>query len=84
MFPIAARFNHACRPRSNVDYHFDEDTCLLVLSVRSEEGVAANTELTIDYYKSPLALFQWHEFLCECGACEPLIEEEIQSVQVQW
>ncbi|KAK4064057.1 uncharacterized protein Triagg1_9213 [Trichoderma aggressivum f. europaeum] len=47
LFPIAARFNHACDPINNVEYEFDQDNGVLTLMVR--EDVTAGTELKISY-----------------------------------
>ncbi|KAL7906130.1 hypothetical protein GGI35DRAFT_482914 [Trichoderma velutinum] len=50
LFPIAARFNHACDPINNVEYEFDHDNEVLTLMVR--EDVTAGTELKISYGKN--------------------------------
>ncbi|KAM6485100.1 hypothetical protein HDV62DRAFT_403860 [Trichoderma sp. SZMC 28011] len=50
LFPIAARFNHACDPMNNVEYEFDHDNGVLTMMVR--EDVAAGTELKISYGKN--------------------------------
>ncbi|QYS96655.1 SET domain-containing protein [Trichoderma simmonsii] len=50
LFPIAARFNHACDPINNVEYEFDHDNGVLTMMVR--EDVAAGTELKISYGKN--------------------------------
>ncbi|KAL7954921.1 hypothetical protein V8C34DRAFT_327788 [Trichoderma compactum] len=50
LFPIAARFNHACDPINNVEYEFDHDNGVLTLMVR--EDVTDGTELKISYGKN--------------------------------
>ncbi|KAL6816570.1 hypothetical protein J3E69DRAFT_375207 [Trichoderma sp. SZMC 28015] len=50
LFPIAARFNHACDPINNVEYEFDHDNGVLTMMMR--EDVAAGKELKISYGKN--------------------------------
>ncbi|UKZ75850.1 hypothetical protein TrVFT333_003545 [Trichoderma virens FT-333] len=50
LFPIAARFNHACDPVNNVEYEFDHDNGVLRMMVR--EDITAGTELKISYGKN--------------------------------
>lgn len=85
LFPIAARFNHACHPVSNVVYHYDAEQDCLVLSV-GEGDVAQGDELTISYGKeyTPLMLYTRYGFNCGCGACGGLSEEEIRELDPVW
>ncbi|KKP01960.1 hypothetical protein THAR02_05937 [Trichoderma harzianum] len=78
LFPIAARFNHACDPINNVEYEFDHDNGVLTMMVR--EDVAAGTELKISYGKnlSPQDLYMCYGFRCSCGGC--IIETAYVSV----
>ncbi|KAL7939201.1 hypothetical protein V8C35DRAFT_275055 [Trichoderma chlorosporum] len=67
LFPIAARFNHACDPVNNVEYEFDHEHDVLTMVVR--EDVAVGTELKISYGKnlSPQDLYLCYGFRCGCG-----------------
>lgn len=78
LFPIAARFNHACRPNNNIEYRYDDG---LVLSVRVDH-IEEGNELFITYAedKSPATLFAQYGFVCECGACEGLSREEVAEL----
>lgn len=84
LFPIAARFNHACYPANNVDYRFDHDNNALTMTVR--EDVAAGQELTISYGKnlSPELLYFCYGFRCKCGGCKGLNDEEVAMFTMQW
>ncbi|KFA65581.1 hypothetical protein S40285_04328 [Stachybotrys chlorohalonatus IBT 40285] len=85
LFPIAARFNHACSPTQKVLYEFDEKNDCIVMTVRADH-VAAGEELTISYGNdwSPLMLYHLYGFMCRCGACPGLSEAEVMSSSAQW
>lgn len=85
LFPIAARFNHACHPKRNVTYAFDPDSNALELSVQAEL-VAAGEELTISYgdRRTPSDLYLWYGFRCRCGACAGLSEADVSALENQW
>lgn len=85
LFPIAARFNHACFPVNNVEYRFDEEEHALEMVVRRD--VAAGRELKISYGKnlSPELLYSCYGFRCGCGGCEGLSEEDVELFEsMQW
>ncbi|KAH6609006.1 set domain-containing [Trichoderma cornu-damae] len=84
LFPIAARFNHACHPQNNVDYCFDRGSNALTMVVR--EDTAAGQELTISYGKhlSPQLLYLCYGFRCRCGCCKGLSDEEMAIFATQW
>ncbi|KAL5095574.1 hypothetical protein Trisim1_000344 [Trichoderma cf. simile WF8] len=84
LFPIAARFNHACDPINNVEYEFDHENGVLTMMVR--EDVAAGTELKISYGKnlSPQDLYMCYGFRCSCGGCRGLSDREVASITMHW
>ncbi|OPB37905.1 hypothetical protein A0O28_0101890 [Trichoderma guizhouense] len=84
LFPIAARFNHACDPINNVEYEFDHDNGVLAMMVR--EDVTAGTELKISYGKnlSPQDLYMCYGFRCSCGGCRGLSDGEVASITMHW
>ncbi|KAM0247736.1 hypothetical protein ACHAQJ_009743 [Trichoderma viride] len=84
LFPIAARFNHACHPVNNVEYQVDHDNKALTMIVR--EDVAAGQELTISYGKnlSPQLLYLCYGFRCRCRCCKELDDEEVAIFTTQW
>ncbi|RFU77821.1 set domain-containing [Trichoderma arundinaceum] len=84
LFPIAARFNHACYPANNVDYQYDHDNNALTMMAR--EDIAAGKELTISYGMnlSPLLLYLCYGFRCSCGGCKGLNDEEVAIFTMQW
>ncbi|KAL6876992.1 hypothetical protein J3F83DRAFT_712517 [Trichoderma novae-zelandiae] len=85
LFPIAARFNHACSPVDNVGYRFDGQEGALEMVARRD--VAAGRELTISYGKnlSPELLYSCYGFRCGCGGCEGLSERDIELFEsMQW
>jgi hypothetical protein len=84
LFPIAARFNHACDPINNVEYEFDHDNGVLTMMVR--EDVTAGTELKISYGKnlSPQDLYMCYGFRCSCGGCRGLSDREVASITMHW
>lgn len=85
LFPIAARFNHACHPTQNVDFQFDEESQCLVLSVRADE-IAAGEELKISYGKDrTLAeLYMTYGFRCRCGGCPGMSDGEFKRLTSRW
>lgn len=84
LFPIAARFNHACYPVNNVDYRFDHEDNVLTMMVR--EDIAAGQELKISYGKklSPELLYSCYGFRCSCGGCKGLNDEELAIFTTRW
>lgn len=89
LFPIAARFNHACEPKNNVQFAYDERRRRLRFWVGADGGgggVRAGEELRICYgtTKTPALLWQWYGFRCACGACEGLSDEEVDGFSVRW
>lgn len=66
LFLVASRFNHACRPRMNVNYGFDRERDALVFTVAGRR-VQAGTELTINYGKDAASLRAVYGFECACG-----------------
>ncbi|KAG7115963.1 hypothetical protein HYQ44_007116 [Verticillium longisporum] len=66
LFLVALRFNHACRPRMNVNYGFDRERDALVFTVAGGR-VQAGTELTINYGKDAASLRAVYGFECACG-----------------
>ncbi|KOS23347.1 SET and MYND domain-containing protein 4 [Escovopsis weberi] len=86
LFPIAARFNHACSPANNIDFRFDRDRGHLTLTVGADR-IAAGEEMTISYGsgRSPLELYVWYGFRCRCGACGGLSDAELERFrEAQW
>ncbi|OAA62816.1 DUF1772 domain containing protein [Niveomyces insectorum RCEF 264] len=71
IFPVASRFNHACKP--NVGYHYDRRHDVLVMTMN--EAAPAGTELLISYGNTPAMLFHRFGFRCTCGACTGFSEE---------
>ncbi|KAM3555301.1 hypothetical protein MY1884_005663 [Beauveria asiatica] len=88
LFPLAARFNHACEPANNVHYAYDATRRRMRFWVAPEGGggVAEGEELTICYGrgKTPGLLYRWYGFRCGCGACEGVSEQEMDSFEVIW
>ncbi|PMB70665.1 SET domain-containing protein 5 [Beauveria bassiana] len=87
LFPLAARFNHACEPANNVHYAYDAGRRQMRFWVAPEGGgVAEGQELTICYGrgKTPDLLYRWYGFRCGCGACEGVSEQEMDSFEVRW
>ncbi|KJZ77564.1 hypothetical protein HIM_03288 [Hirsutella minnesotensis 3608] len=85
LFPIAARFNHACHPAHTVDFHFDHEHGHLVLRVRVDK-IAAGDELRITYGRDRTAaeLYMTYGFRCQCGACPGLNDEESVRLTSLW
>ncbi|KAI1502943.1 hypothetical protein F5X99DRAFT_426528 [Biscogniauxia marginata] len=77
LFLVASRFNHACRPRSNVGYGYDRAKRCMALATR--RAVPAGEELTIAYSRSPAELYAVWGFRCTCGACEPLSDAACEA-----
>ncbi|EQK98036.1 SET domain protein [Ophiocordyceps sinensis CO18] len=65
LFPVAARFNHACCPAHNVDFRFDAESNCLELVVKAHQ-VVAGEELRITYGKDRTAaeLYMTYGFRC--------------------
>ncbi|KAK8061523.1 hypothetical protein PG994_007889 [Apiospora phragmitis] len=77
IFLVAARFNHACSPRNSISYKFDHHHGKRRIIFTMSQDVAAGTELTITYASSPDDLFAQWGFVCKCGGCVPLSDEEV-------
>lgn len=85
LFPIAARFNHACRPSNNVRFEHDADQgCLRLVTVA--DTVHQGDELTISYGldRLPYQLYRAYGFKCSCGACDGLSDDDVERFQVRW
>ncbi|KAI1638981.1 hypothetical protein F4809DRAFT_658713 [Biscogniauxia mediterranea] len=82
LFLVASRFNHACHPRSNVEYWFDRARRSMAFAARCDVPAAA--ELTITYSRSPLELYGVWGFRCVCGACRPLSEADCAAADAAW
>ncbi|TFA99129.1 hypothetical protein CCMA1212_008911, partial [Trichoderma ghanense] len=77
LFPIAARFNHACFTVNNIEYRFHEEKHALKIVVRRD--IAAGRELKISYGKSEArALVFVLKVSCGCGGCKGLSERDIE------
>ncbi|CAM1510120.1 Fc.00g004550.m01.CDS01 [Cosmosporella sp. VM-42] len=97
LFPIAARFNHACNPKDNIEYTYNDnddsnrggnetqDSGYLEMSVKVD-WIPAGQELTISYgRRRPLDLYLTYGFRCQCGACAGLSDKELQALyRRQW
>ncbi|CEJ88678.1 hypothetical protein VHEMI04788 [[Torrubiella] hemipterigena] len=81
LFPVSARFNHACRPGSNVDYYYDNQNNELVLKSGSQ-AIKKEQELTISYMldASPAQLYAAYGFQCRCGYCPGLSNENLRKM----
>lgn len=82
IFPIAARFNHACAAARNVQYTICAERRVISLTV-CKDGVRAGTELLIDYGGSPAELYSTFGFVCACGGCESLTADDIETMKRQ-
>ncbi|KAJ1327695.1 SET domain-containing protein-lysine N-methyltransferase [Microdochium nivale] len=93
IFPLSARFNHACRGTNNVDFTLPSfgtvpfaDTKVvtthLVMRICSPHGVKAGEELTIAYGPPPDVLLLNWGFQCRCGGCESggLSDEQVEDL----
>ncbi|KAM0335494.1 hypothetical protein ACHAQA_000542 [Verticillium albo-atrum] len=67
LFLVASRFNHACRPKMNVEYAFHRELDALAFTVAAPHGVRAGQELTINYGKDAASLCAVYGFECACG-----------------
>lgn len=85
LFPVASRFNHACHPSQNIGFSFDQHKGLLILWVRAEH-VAVGEELKISYRTNhtPEDLYHLYGFLCQCGTCSGINEEQAIMIRSQW
>lgn len=85
LFPVAARFNHACCPAHNVDFRFDAESNCLELVVKAHQ-VVAGEELRITYGKDRTAaeLYMTYGFRCRCGACRGLSDRDVWRLTSQW
>ncbi|KAK5992946.1 hypothetical protein PT974_06371 [Cladobotryum mycophilum] len=85
LFPIAARFNHACHPANNIDFRYDHERGYLNMTVRVDK-ILAGEELRISYGndRPPDILYSWYGFRCRCGACKGLSDEEFRRLTDQW
>jgi hypothetical protein len=67
VFGVAANFNHACKSKRNIQYVYDSERKVIVLTVI--ENVPAGTELLLSYGGDPAALYERYGFVCGCGGC---------------
>lgn len=82
IFTIASRFNHACQSVRNVQYAFDSQQGVLSLTI-CQDVVPAGTELLLNYGSSPVELYLTFGFVCECGGCDSLTQEDIKMLYQQ-
>lgn len=80
VFEIASRFNHACQPVRNIQYVFDSERGVLSLTV-CQEVIPAGAELLINYGGSPAELYRTYGFICRCGGCSSLTDQEIKMLR---
>ncbi|KAH8169090.1 SET domain-containing protein [Sarocladium implicatum] len=85
VFPVAARFNHACLPARNVEHGYDSDQDCLVLRV-CVDLIRRGQEITITYGESPTPamLYERWGFRCQCGACGGITDAEFEAMEPQW
>lgn len=79
---IASRFNHACQPKNNVSYKYDERRG--VLNMTTIKRISAGTELLICYGGSPDSLYLRFGFQCACGACAGLSDDAYKRANDIW
>ncbi|KAL1864499.1 hypothetical protein VTK73DRAFT_5847 [Phialemonium thermophilum] len=75
IFPIASRFNHACKPIRNTMFFFDTSQQKLVLMVATV-SVPSGSELLLNYGGCPEQLLYTWGFRCRCTGCEYVLSEE--------
>ncbi|KAF4444965.1 hypothetical protein F53441_11019 [Fusarium austroafricanum] len=77
LFPIASRFNHACYPKQNINYSYNNFRKVLEMTVRAE-AIKEGEELTISYgmQLTPADLFYRYGFKCRCGGCAGFTDAE--------
>ncbi|KAI1827493.1 hypothetical protein F4861DRAFT_367131 [Xylaria intraflava] len=74
VFLVAARFNHACNDRNNVEYSFDfSKRCMAFVTTKK---VSAGEELFIRYGSNPVHLLEVWGFRCKCGGCAGVPEDD--------
>ncbi|KAI9171876.1 hypothetical protein HJFPF1_01367 [Paramyrothecium foliicola] len=85
LFPVAARFNHACYPAQNIMYRYDRQLGWLEFTVMVE-SILMGEELTISYGTdlTPIQLYLNYGFRCQCGACPGLSDAGIESLATEW
>jgi hypothetical protein len=85
LFLIASRFNHACEPMNNVNWHYSYVDETLEMIVQAE-SIEVGQELTISYDAlSPMALYDRYGFQCRCGGCPGLSDRELaEREELQW
>ena len=85
LFPIAARFNHACNPNDNIGYTFNEEHRCLEMVVKTDK-VSAGEELCISYgyQRTPKDLYLAYGFQCRCQACPGLTDDEVYELNSAW
>ncbi|KAI1879968.1 hypothetical protein JX265_001589 [Neoarthrinium moseri] len=84
VFLVAARFNHACKPKDNILYVYDQRHKAIVFSAARD--ILAGEELTITYGKGPRELYLEYGFICKCGGCTSLTDEQIAAMHapIDW
>ncbi|GJN70569.1 SET domain-containing protein [Purpureocillium lilacinum] len=85
LFPVAARFNHACFPGQNIDFKFDDESRCLILTVRASK-IALGDELSINYGRDRTLgeLYMTYGFRCKCGGCPGLSDQDVLRLTSQW
>jgi hypothetical protein len=81
---VAARFNHACIPKANIAYEYDDG--LLVMSVLADR-IPQGEELTISYFQTaenPIKLYKNYGFRCRCGACDGVSDADVARLSGSW
>lgn len=80
VFPVASRFNHKCRDKCNLRFHYDTKRELLVVYV-GVEHISAGEELTISYGGNPQTLYQRYGFFCSCGGCDGFSQTQADALE---
>ncbi|KAK0617850.1 hypothetical protein B0T17DRAFT_509442 [Bombardia bombarda] len=84
VFAIASRFNHACEPKRNVKYAYDNRHGVITFAV-CDYLIPAGTELLVTYGGSPASLYHNYGFRCVCGGCKTLTDKDIEALHAeQW
>ncbi|KAH8899460.1 SET domain-containing protein [Thozetella sp. PMI_491] len=78
IFWVASRFNHACAPVRNVRYSVDkvEGICMW-----AEKDIAPGEEMLVSYGTCPDHLYRIFGFICTCGGCTPLTQDEVDLLE---
>lgn len=80
VFASASRFNHACKPARNIEYAVNGETGVITFKV-CLDVIPAGTELTVNYGGSPAQLYRNFGFICRCGGCDSLTDDDIKRMR---